>query len=34
VSQGVLVASVESGSPAAKAGIGRHTQVPLQNQVT
>ena len=34
VSQGVLVASVESGSPAAKAGIrGGHTQVALQNQV-
>jgi len=34
VSQGVLVASVESGSPAAKAGIrGGQAQVALQNQV-
>jgi len=34
VSQGVLVAGVESGSPAAKAGIrGGQRQVALQNQV-
>ena len=34
VSQGVLVASVESGSPAAKAGIvGGQKQVALQDQV-